>query len=125
MAAGRETLDRLAEPGVYEQLETRSRALAEGLAAAAADVGVPLTSAAIGGMFGFFFHPGPVRCFADAKKADADAFRRFFVAMLEAGIYLAPSPYEAGFVSLAHRPADNEATLAAARKTLHKLANAR
>jgi glutamate-1-semialdehyde 2,1-aminomutase len=125
MAAGRETLDRLAEPGVYEQLETRSRALAEGLAAAAADVGVPLTSAAIGGMFGFFFHPGPVRCFADAKKADADAFRRFFAAMLEAGIFLAPSPYEAGFVSLAHRPADIEATLAAARKTLHKLANAR
>jgi len=125
MAAGCETLDRLAAPGVYERLEATSRALAEGLAAAAADAGVPLASAAVGGMFGFFFHPGPVRNFADAKKSDAEAFRRFFASMLEAGVYLAPSPYEAGFVSLAHRPADVEATLAAARKALRKLAKAR
>jgi glutamate-1-semialdehyde 2,1-aminomutase len=66
-----------------------------------------------------------VRSFADAKKADAAAFRRFFAAMLGAGIYLAPSPFEAGFVSLAHRPADIDVTLAAARKALRKLAKAR
>jgi glutamate-1-semialdehyde 2,1-aminomutase len=125
MAAGCETLDRLAKPGVYEQLEARSGALATGLAEAAADCDVTFTSAAIGGMFGFFFHPGPVRSFADAKKADAAAFRRFFAAMLGAGIYLAPSPFEAGFVSLAHRPADIDVTLAAARKALRKLAKAR
>src|SRR2546428_364307 len=76
-------------------------------------------------MFGFFFHPGPVRNFADAKKADAAAFRRFFAAMLDAGIYLAPSAFEAGFVSLAHRPRDVAATLAAARAALTRVAEAR
>jgi glutamate-1-semialdehyde 2,1-aminomutase len=125
MAAGCATLDRLADPRAYEQLEARSRALADGLAAAASEAGVALSTAAIGGMFGFFFHPGPVRSFADAKKADAAAFRRFFAAMLDAGIYLAPSPFEAGFVSLAHRPADIAATLAAARRALRKVAAAR
>ena len=69
-------------------------------------------------MFGFFFHPGPVRNFADAKKADAEGFRRFYAAMLDAGIYLAPSPFEAGFVSLAHRPSDLAATVEAARRAL-------
>jgi glutamate-1-semialdehyde 2,1-aminomutase len=125
MAAGCETLDQLAKPGVYEQLETRSRALADGLAAAAAEVGIPLTSGAVGGMFGFFFHPGPVRSFADAKKADAGAFRSFFASMLADGVYLAPSPFEAGFVSLAHRARDVDETLAAARKALSKLTKAR
>ncbi len=73
-------------------------------------------------MFGFFFHPGPVRNFADAKKADAALFRRFFATMLEGGVYLAPSPYEAGFVSLAHRPMDIDATLEVARKGFRKVA---
>jgi len=125
MAAGCATLDRLADPRAYTQLEARSRALADGLAAAAREADVELSTAAIGGMFGFFFHPGPVRSFADAKKADAAAFRRFFAAMLDAGIYLAPSPFEAGFVSLAHRPVDIAATLAAARAALRKVAAAR
>ena len=75
-------------------------------------------------MFGFFLHPGPVRSFADAQKADAEAFRIFFAAMLDQGIQLAPSPYEAGFVSLAHRKADVEQTLAAARKALRRVARA-
>jgi glutamate-1-semialdehyde 2,1-aminomutase len=125
MAAGCATLDRLAERGVYAQLEQRSRALADGLAAAAAEAGVPFTAAAIGGMFGFFFHAGPVRDFAAAKKADAQAFRTFFAAMLEAGIYLAPSPFEAGFVSLAHRPADVAGTLRAARAAFSEVARPR
>jgi glutamate-1-semialdehyde 2,1-aminomutase len=124
MAAGCATLDRLAAPRVYAQLERTSRALADGLAAAAAEAGVPFTAAAIGGMFGFFFHPGPVRNFDDARKANGARFRAFFHAMLEAGVYLAPSAYEAAFVSLAHRPADIAATLVAARLALKKAARA-
>jgi glutamate-1-semialdehyde 2,1-aminomutase len=122
MAAGIETLRRIAKPGVFEKLGQLSRRLARGLAEAAEEVGVELHTASIGGMFGFFFHPGPVRCFADARKADEAAFRRFFAAMLERGIYLAPSPYEAGFVSLAHRPIDIETTLEAARAAFRKVA---
>jgi len=66
-----------------------------------------------------------VESFADAKKADEAAFRRFFASMLEQGVYLAPSPYEAAFVSLAHRPRDVEATLEAARRALRAVARAR
>ena len=122
MAAGIETLRRISKPGVFERLSGLSRRLAKGLAEAAEDVGVELHTASLGGMFGFFFHAGPVRCFDDARKADARAFRRFFGAMLDRGIYLAPSPYEAGFLSTAHRPAEIDATLAAARHALRKVA---
>jgi glutamate-1-semialdehyde 2,1-aminomutase len=125
MAAGLETLRQLRNPGVYAALEARARTLADGLAAAAKDAGVELTTAAVGGMFGFFFHPGPVRSFDDAKKSHGERFRVFFHAMLDAGVYLAPSPYEAGFVSLAHRPADVAETLAAAEKAFRKAARAR
>ena len=76
-------------------------------------------------MFGFYFHPGPVRNFQEAKKADAARFRAFFAGMLQAGIYLAPSPYEAGFVSLAHRKADIEQTLDAARNAMLRAAQIR
>jgi glutamate-1-semialdehyde 2,1-aminomutase len=125
MAAGAATLDRLARPGVYETLEASARTLAEGLEAAARDAGVPLCAAAIGGMFGFFFQPGPVRSFADAQRSDGAAFRVFHRAMLERGVYLAPSAYETGFVSLAHRRADLAETLDAARAALGKVARAR
>lgn len=125
MAAGLETLRQLAKPGVYPALEARARTLADGLAEAARDAGVELTTAAVGGMFGFFFHPGPVRSFDDARKSHSERFRSFFHAMLDAGVYLAPSAYEAGFVSLAHRPADVAATLAAARKAFAKAARSR
>jgi glutamate-1-semialdehyde 2,1-aminomutase len=125
MAAGLATLRRLAKPGVYEALEARSRVLADGLAALALETGVELTTAAIGGMFGFFFHPGPVRCFEDARKSHEERFRTFFGAMLERGIYLAPSAYEAGFVSLAHRPRDVAETLDAARFALRRAAKVR
>jgi glutamate-1-semialdehyde 2,1-aminomutase len=121
MAAGIETLRRIARPGVFERLGGLSERLANGLAQAAGDVGIELHTTSIGGMFGFFFHPGPVRSFADARQADEAAFRRFFAAMIERGIYLAPSPYETGFVSLAHRPADIEATLEAARHALRRV----
>jgi len=114
MAAGLATLERIAKPGVYERLGATAQALTTGLVEIAARRGVELTTAAVGGMFGFFFHPGPVRSFEDAKKSDVARFRRFFAAMLDRGVHLAPSAFEAGFVSLAHRGADVAATLAAA-----------
>jgi glutamate-1-semialdehyde 2,1-aminomutase len=122
MAAGCETLRRLARPGSYEKLSQLAEQLATGLKNAAGEAGVELITAQAGGMLGFFFHPGPVTCFADAQKADAERFEVFFAAMLDQGIYLAPSPFEAAFVSLAHRPADIEATLEAARRALRKVA---
>jgi glutamate-1-semialdehyde 2,1-aminomutase len=120
MAAGIETLRRLQKPRTYERLASLATRLVRGLATAAEDRGVPLTTATIGGMFGFFFHPGPVHGFADARKADEERFRRFFAAMLDRGVYLAPSPYEAGFVSLAHRPSDIDETIEAARRALER-----
>jgi glutamate-1-semialdehyde 2,1-aminomutase len=125
VAAGLATLRRLAEPGTYETLETLAQRLTRGLAERAAAAGVELSTAAVGGMFGFFFHPGPVGCFEDAKKADEARFRAFFAAMLEAGVYLAPSPYEAGFVSLAHGEAEVDATLAVAEGALGRAAGVR
>ena len=125
MAAGLATLKRLSEPGVYATLEERGRELTEGLAEIAGENGVEFTTACLGGMFGFFFHPGPVRNFEDAKKAHAGRFRRFFAAMLEAGVYLAPSPFEAGFVSLAHRRREIAQTLEAAARAMKRAARVR
>jgi len=125
MAAGLETLRQLELPGVYEGLEARSKRLTGGLASLAAEIGVELTTAQAGGMFGFFFHPGPVRNFADARKAHVGRFKKFFAVMLEQGIYLAPSPFEAGFVSTAHRPTDLVQTLEAAEKALRRAVRVR
>jgi glutamate-1-semialdehyde 2,1-aminomutase len=118
MAAGLATLERLTEPGVYETLSDRANDLATGLSDLAAQAGVEFTATSVGGMFGFFFHPGPVTSFADAKRSHVERFKRFFAAMLEGGIYLAPSAFEAGFVSLAHRPKDIDRTLEVARNAL-------
>jgi len=125
VAAGLETLRQLRRPGVYAQLEAGAAALAVGLREAAEEAGVELTASSLGGLFGFFFHPGPVRNFEEAKKAHAERFRVFFAAMLERGVYLAPSPFEAGFVSLAHRPSDVRTTIAAARAALRLTARVR
>ncbi len=125
VAAGLVTLELLEEPGVYEKLTALSTALADGLASIAAEVNVPLTSVAVGGMFGFSFHPGPVRSFDDAKQSHEARFRRFFAEMLEGGINLAPSAYEAGFVSLAHRRRDIDHTLEVARNALLRAARIR
>jgi len=125
MAAGAETLRELARPGSYEKLGALADQLAEGLREAAAEVQIPLCSQSLGGMFGFFFHPGPVQNFEQARQADAACFQRFFRGMLGRGVYLAPSPFEAGFVSLAHRPVDLRATLAATRATLASIARSR
>jgi glutamate-1-semialdehyde 2,1-aminomutase len=120
-AAGNAVLDLLAANGVYEALEARSRRLAEGLAERARAAGVPFVSSSFGGLFGFFFHPGPVRNMDDARKADHGRYQRFFHAMLEGGIYLAPSGYEAAFVTLAHGDAEIEETLEVASRAFAKL----
>ncbi len=125
VAAGLVTLEALEADGVYRKLAARSAQLAEGLSEIAADFGVPMLTRSVGGMFGFFFHAGPVDDFAQAQQSDAVAFRRFFTAMLEEGVYLAPSAFESGFVSLAHRPKDIVTTLEAARRALGKVVEAR
>jgi glutamate-1-semialdehyde 2,1-aminomutase len=120
MSAGLAVLGLLERPGTFERLELQSERLAQGLSEIARHVGVPFSARAVGGLFGFFFHPGPVRGYADAVKSDERRFRVFFHAMLDQGIYLAPSPYEAAFLTLAHGDAEIEETLKAARKAFRK-----
>jgi len=115
MTAGIKTLQLLNEPGVYELLEKNSAALLSGLTAAANKHGVALSAAHAGGMFGFFFTDKPtVSYFDDVMACNGDQFKAFFHAMLAAGHYLAPSSFEAGFISTAHSEADIAATVAAA-----------
>ena len=125
VAAGLETLRQLEEEGTYERLAAKAELLARGLQKRADAAGVEFTATSVGGMFGFFFHPGPVRNFDDAGKASKERFERFFHAMLEEGIYLAPSPYEAGFVSLAHSRNDLRQTLRASEIALGKASKVR
>jgi glutamate-1-semialdehyde 2,1-aminomutase len=110
MAAGIATL-RALTPAVHETIAARTRALVEGLRGIAARRGVPFSADSAGSMFGFFFREEPVRSFADAKMADTALFKRFFHAALARGVYLAPSPYEAGFTSAAHGDAEIALTL--------------
>jgi glutamate-1-semialdehyde 2,1-aminomutase len=114
MAAGAATLRLLAEPGVYARLESLSVRLADGLVAAGRDANMAYTANRVGSMFTGFFCREPVTNYASAKKADTRAYARFFHAMLEHGVYLAPSQFEAGFMSLAHSEADVDATIDAA-----------
>jgi glutamate-1-semialdehyde 2,1-aminomutase len=120
VAAGLAVLELLEAPGVYETLETRSRALAEGLAACAREAGIRLQVRSAGGLFGFFFHGDPVRSYADAGKADHERYRAFFHAMLDQGIYFAPSGYEAAFLTLAHGDQEIDETLEASRRAFRK-----
>jgi len=115
VSAGLATLKRVLEPGFFDRLARTTRTLVEGLVREAKDAGVALSGDCEGGMFGIFFRAQLPRGFAEVMQSDREAFNRFFHAMLERGVYLAPSAYEAGFVSAAHSPADIEATLAAAR----------
>ena len=109
-------------PPTYEALTERTEQLANGLAAVAEDTGIPLAVECEGGMFGFVFTAdGPVRRFAQIASADTDRFKTFFHGMLAEGVYLAPSAFEAGFVSAAHGDNEISRTLTAARKVLGKL----
>ncbi len=115
VAAGLATLAEVARPGFFERLGAATRRLADGLVAAATDAGVPLAADAVGGMFGFYFASALPRALPDVSASDIERFKRFFHAMLDRGVYLAPSAYEAGFVSAAHDAAAIDATIAAAR----------
>ncbi len=116
VAAGMATLALVQAPGFYERLAGSARALCEGLAGAARKHGIPFSAQSVGGMFGIYFRSTPPTSYAEVMECDKDAFNRFFHAMLEAGVYLAPSAYEAGFVSSAHAAAEIQATVAAAEK---------
>jgi glutamate-1-semialdehyde 2,1-aminomutase len=121
MAAGIATLKQLQKKGVYEKLEARSAQLCAGLARAAAAAGVPAQVDHVGSMVGMFFCPDPVRSFDDAKKCDLTLFAKFYQGMRQEGIYLAPSQFEALFVSAAHTREQIDRTVAAARKVLSRI----
>ena len=123
MAAGLTMLDLLLEPGLYEQLSAKTARVAEGLKAAAAKHGIPLAITYVGGMFGFFFtEETEITRYEQVTRCDMERFKRFYHLMLEEGVYLAPSAYEAGFLSLAHGDKEIEHTLAAAERSFAKLA---
>ncbi len=122
MAAGLATLKEIAQPGFFEALTTKSRKLMDGLKQRAQAAGVPLSTHVVGGMFGFFFTAEPnVTRFAQVTACDIERFRKFFHGMLREGVYLAPSAYEAGFVSSAHTDADLDETLDKAEKAFKAL----
>jgi glutamate-1-semialdehyde 2,1-aminomutase len=120
VAAGMATLKLVQQPGFYEALTERTAKLCAGLVEVAHASGVPFSAQAVGGMFGIYFSTTPPASYAEALAGDKEAFNRFFHAMLDEGVYLAPSAYEAGFVSAAHTDADIEFTLAAAARALSK-----
>lgn len=122
MAAGLATLELLGDPKFYQNLENRTRELADGLRRAAEGAGVAFSVNQVCGMFGLFFTDArQVNHYSQVMACDTQHFKRFFHSMLEQGIYLAPSAFEAGFVSAAHSEADIQATLAAARRAFKSL----
>ncbi len=122
MAAGLKTLELIAQPGFYEALTIRTEKLTRGLKEIAKQAGVALTTNQVGGMFGLFFSPEPeVSTFAQVMHCDQVLFKRFFHNMLDAGIYLAPSAFEAGFVSAAHSDENLDKTLACAETAFKSL----
>jgi glutamate-1-semialdehyde 2,1-aminomutase len=122
MAAGLATLKAIEKPGFYQALSLRTRQLVDGLQLSAREAGVPLAVEAIGGMFGLIFSAdAPVRHFRQVAAADVDRFRKFFHGMLRQGIYLAPSAFEAGFVSAAHGDEEIHKTIDASRRVFKQL----
>jgi glutamate-1-semialdehyde 2,1-aminomutase len=121
VSAGLATLKRVLQPGFFERLGKVTTSLVDGLQREAKAAGVPFSAESLGGMFGFFFRAQSPRSFSEVMESDREAFNRFFHAMLERGVYLAPSAYEAGFVSAAHSDADIAATLAAARDSFARV----
>jgi glutamate-1-semialdehyde 2,1-aminomutase len=116
VAAGLATLERVRQPGFYEALGARTRQMVDGVAAAAARNGVAFAAQSVGGMFGLYFAERCPQTYAEVMGCDRDRFNRFFHAMLAEGIYLAPSAFEAGFVSEAHGHAEITATIEAAAR---------
>ncbi len=122
MAAGLKTLELISEPGFFDALEAKATKLLSGLQAAADEAGVPFTTNQVGAMFGFFFNEEKnIRRFAQVTKGNMDHFQKFYHGMLNEGVYLAPSAYEAGFMSLAHTDKDIQNTIKAATKVFKTL----
>jgi glutamate-1-semialdehyde 2,1-aminomutase len=121
MAAGIATLTALQKDGVYDTLEARTHALVTGLQATADEAGIPFQAGHVGSMAGFFFTDRNVYDFEDAKTSDLERFASFYRGMLEKGVYLAPSQFEACFVSLAHTEKDIEDTIAAAKTVMAEI----
>jgi glutamate-1-semialdehyde 2,1-aminomutase len=124
MRAGIATLKQLAQPGFYDEITEKARRLVLGARAALTETGIPGQVNAIGSLSTLFFTPDPVNNYADAKRSDTKRYARFFREMLDRGIFLAPSQFEAAFVSAAHTWEDIDATLAAARESLAAIAAA-
>ena len=122
MTAGIKTLELLKQPGAYDKLTATTQKLVAGIQEAAQTAGLPITTGSVSAMFGFFLCKGPVRNFEEAKTTDAERFGKLHRAMLERGVYLAPSAFEAGFTSLAHSDADIEATINAFRESFASVA---
>ncbi len=122
MAAGLATLNELTRPGFYEQLTKKTQRLVENITDHAKVTGIPLTANTAGGMFGLFFSDAqPVTSYQQVISSDTEMFKNFFHGMLKEGIYLAPSPFEAGFVSAAHSDEEIDRTIKAAAKVLSSL----
>ncbi len=121
MTAGIKTLELLSQEGTYEKLESTTQRLISGIIEIAKDAGLPITGSSISGMFGFYLCEGPVRNFEEAKSTDSSFFGKLHRSMLERGVYLAPSAFEAGFTSLAHSETDIDATLQAFRESIESL----
>lgn len=122
VAAGVAALTELQRPGVYEQLETTAARLTDGIAAAFARAEIPATINRVASMFTGFFNPGPVSALATVEQSDTAAYGRYFHALLERGVYIAPSQFEAGFVSIAHTDADIDRTITAVSDALAAMA---
>ena len=122
MAAGMKTLTLACQDGIHEQLDSKARRLVEGVIAKAREAGIPMTYNQVGGMFGLFFSDeDKITGFDQVTKSDQERFKKFFHGMLDEGVYLAPSAFEAGFVSAAHTDADIDATVEAAGRVLRGL----
>ncbi|MCB1636186.1 MAG: aminotransferase class III-fold pyridoxal phosphate-dependent enzyme, partial [Xanthomonadales bacterium] len=122
MAAGLANLRLIQAEGFYETLQERTERLCAGLQRAADQAGVPMATVRAGAMFGFFFAERAARDYAEAAQADIEAFKRFFHACLQRGVYFAPSAYEAGFVSMAHTDEVIDQTIAVAAEAFAELA---
>ena len=121
VAAGLATLKKLEAPGFYDRLARTTHSLCDGLARAALRPGIAFSARSVGGMFGIYFRGAAPSSYAEVLECDKERFKRFFHGMLEQGIYLAPSAYEAGFVSAAHTHADIAATVSAADSVFARL----
>jgi glutamate-1-semialdehyde 2,1-aminomutase len=123
VAAGLKTLSLIQASNFHEKLTATAKRLGDGLSAAAKEAGIDFSANSIGGMFGIYFSKNVPTSFDEVMKSDKEAFNRFFHLMLDEGVYLAPSAFEAGFVSAAHSEEDIDATIAAAKRSFAKLKN--